>query len=63
MQKPFRLPAAIHRAARLLASGVLLGGLLACGYKGPLYLPPPEDPPATLTTPPGHDAPPGPSVN
>jgi len=48
---------------RLLAGGVLLGSLLACGYKGPLYLPPPEDPPATLTEPPGHDAPPGSTAN
>lgn len=48
---------------RLLAGGALLGSLLACGYKGPLYLPPPEDPPATLTEPPGHDAPPGSTAN
>ncbi len=48
---------------RLLAGTLLLGSLLACGYKGPLYMPPPEDPPATLTQPPGHDAPPGSPAN
>jgi len=47
-----------RRSARLLGSGILLAVLAACGYKGPLYLPPPETPPATLTTPPGHDTPP-----
>ena len=63
MPKPFRLSAAANRGARLLACGLLLGGLLACGYKGPLYLPAPEAPPAELTTPPGHDAPPASSAN
>jgi len=58
-----RLPILARRGVRLLAGGLLLSGLLACGYKGPLYLPPPEDPPATLTEPPGHDAPPGSSTN
>lgn len=64
MRAPSRLPAvAVRHGVRLMACGLLLAGLAACGYKGPLYLPAPEDPPATLTTPPGHDAPPGPSVN
>ena len=63
MHKPSRLPIAVRRGTRLLACGLMLGGLLACGYKGPLYLPPPEDPPSTLTTPPGHDTPPGPTAN
>lgn len=64
MQASPRLSAATARKGlRLFACGLLLGGLMACGYKGPLYLPEPEAPPATLTTPPGHDAPPGPSVN
>lgn len=56
MPKPFYLP--VRQGARLLVGGLVLGGLLACGYKGPLYLPPPDDPPATLTNPPGHDTPP-----
>lgn len=54
----FRFSTVARRSARLLGSGVLLAVLAACGYKGPLYLPPPEAPPATLTTPPGHDTPP-----
>jgi predicted small lipoprotein YifL len=62
------LPSPAHAAAargarRLVAASLLLGGLLGCGYKGPLYLPPPEDPPAELTVPPSSDAPPGPSAN
>ncbi|NLC36505.1 MAG: hypothetical protein GX772_08700 [Alcaligenaceae bacterium] len=63
MQTPSRLPVIARQSMRLLACSLMLGGLLGCGYKGPLYMPPPEDPPATLTTPPGHDAPPGPSTN
>lgn len=55
MHKPIRLP--LRQSARLLACGLMLGGLMACGYKGPLYLPEPEQPPASLTTPPGHDTP------
>ncbi|MFT0849801.1 lipoprotein [Achromobacter sp. F4_2707] len=62
MQTPFQLPVIARRSMRLIACGLMLSGLLACGYKGPLYMPPPEDPPTTLTTPPGHDAPPGPST-
>ena len=54
---------AAQRGTRLLACGALLGSLLACGYKGPLYLPPPEAPPAALTAPPGHDSPPASTVN
>ncbi len=63
MYTPSRPSAALGRRLRLMAGMLLLGSLLACGYKGPLYLPPPEDPPATLTEPPGHDAPPGSSAN
>lgn len=55
MPSPIHLP--VRRAARLLACGLILGGLMACGYKGPLYLPPPEAPPATLTTPPAPETP------
>ncbi len=58
-----RVTRSTRRGMRLLASSLLMGSLLACGYKGPLYLPPPEDPPATLTQPPGSDAPPGTSAN
>lgn len=53
-----------RQGLRLVAGTLILGSLLACGYKGPLYLPPPENPPAELTQPPGHDAPPpGSSAN
>ena len=57
MLTPSRTSAAARRCARLLAGTLLLGGLLACGYKGPLYLPEPEAPATELTTPPGHDTP------
>lgn len=63
MHQPQRSSAIARLSLRLLTGGLLLGGLLACGYKGPLYLPPPEDPPAALTTPPGHDTPASPSAN
>ncbi|MDR4124431.1 LPS translocon maturation chaperone LptM [Yanghanlia caeni] len=53
----------LRGSARLLGGLVLAGGLAACGYKGPLYLPPPEDPPASLTEPPGHEAAPPTSPN
>ncbi|HLU00287.1 MAG TPA: hypothetical protein VKZ70_11155 [Burkholderiaceae bacterium] len=55
MRKPFPMP--IRKSMRLMACGLMLGGLMACGYKGPLYLPPPEEPPASLTTPPDHETP------
>lgn len=61
MQKPFRLLA--RKCLRVLAGGLMLSGLMACGYKGPLYLPAPEEPPASLTTPPGHESPPGATAN
>ncbi|WP_397474435.1 lipoprotein [Pusillimonas sp.] len=37
---------------RIVASLALLPLLLACGYKGPLYMPPPPPPEEALTTPP-----------
>lgn len=40
------------KAALALAALMLLA---ACGYKGPLYLPPPPDPDPSLTTPPSQD--------
>lgn len=41
------------RSARhIVASLSLLALLSACGYKGPLYMPPPPPPDASLTTPP-----------
>lgn len=33
----------IARHSRLILAPVLLASLLGCGYKGPLYLPPPPD--------------------
>ena len=39
----------VRRAGISLTMLVVLGG---CGFKGPLYLPPPPAPDATLTTPP-----------
>ncbi|HLV28668.1 MAG TPA: lipoprotein [Burkholderiaceae bacterium] len=64
MQPSSHLSRRIRLGLRLAAGGVLISGLMACGYKGPLYHPPPpEAPPASLTQPPGHDAPPGSSAN
>jgi len=57
MTTPSRLVVHSHRILRLLAGCLMLGGLIACGYKGPLYLPPPEDPPAELTEPPAASTP------
>lgn len=40
---------------RRVSMGAALAGLLTlagCGYKGPLYMPPPPDPDLALTTPP-----------
>lgn len=36
----------IARRSRIILAPVLFASLLGCGYKGPLYLPPPPD---TLT--------------
>ncbi|CAM5511230.1 Putative lipoprotein OS=Eoetvoesiella caeni OX=645616 GN=DFR37_102245 PE=4 SV=1 [Eoetvoesiella caeni] len=38
--------------SRIVASLALLTSLSACGFKGPLYMPPPAPPDASLTTPP-----------
>jgi len=62
MHASFRHSTPVRLGMRVLAGGLLIGGLMACGYKGPLYLPPPEDPPANLTEPPTQDAPPGSST-
>ncbi|WP_143705472.1 LPS translocon maturation chaperone LptM [Pollutimonas subterranea] len=51
MQAP-RAPTAAHTFCRLAASVAVFSTLLACGYKGPLYMPPPPAPEASLTTPP-----------
>lgn len=51
------------RSTRLAGGVLLLGSLLACGYKGPLYLPPPEDPPASLTEPPAPESHPRSTTN
>lgn len=47
------------RARRQAWIGTVLAGLLTlagCGYKGPLYLPPPPDPDPSLTAPPAAPA-------
>ncbi|MBF6616469.1 LPS translocon maturation chaperone LptM [Pollutimonas thiosulfatoxidans] len=43
---------ALRRARRYAGAVVVLSTLAACGYKGPLYMPPPPDPDESLTTPP-----------
>lgn len=63
MPSPSQVTPAARRRMRLLVGSLVLGSLLACGYKGPLYLPPPENPASSLTQPPGPDAPPGPTAN
>ncbi|WP_415832972.1 LPS translocon maturation chaperone LptM [Kerstersia similis] len=42
--------ARLRSACRILASIALIGQLLACGYKGPLYLPSPQSQTATTTS-------------
>lgn len=59
MSRPFGMTAAVRGGLRLLAGGLLMSSLLGCGYKGPLYLPPPEAPPAALTEPPAQSTLPG----
>ncbi|NYT62982.1 lipoprotein [Alcaligenaceae bacterium] len=61
MQAP-RNPAPAHTVCRIVASFALLSMLLACGYKGPLYLPPPPAPDASLTTPPAPASLPAPAA-
>ncbi|RTZ45379.1 hypothetical protein EKL30_04885 [Candidimonas sp. SYP-B2681] len=51
MQAPLNSTPA-HTVCRIVASFALLSTLLACGYKGPLYMPPPPPPEESLTTPP-----------
>jgi len=46
----------LSRPARRVAAASLLACLAACGYKGPLYLPPPP-PNDALAQPPSHIAP------
>lgn len=46
-----------HTLCRIVASFALLSTLMACGYKGPLYMPAPPAPDAALTTPPTPAAP------
>jgi predicted small lipoprotein YifL len=46
----------LSRPARRVAAASLLACLAACGYKGPLYLPPPP-PNDALTQPPSSIAP------
>ncbi|MCC2595972.1 lipoprotein [Pusillimonas sp. MFBS29] len=47
-----RLDTHCKTAIRLMAGLSLAAMLAACGYKGPLYMPPPPEPDAELTTPP-----------
>ncbi|WP_143705168.1 LPS translocon maturation chaperone LptM [Pollutimonas nitritireducens] len=51
MQAP-RASTAARPLCRLAASLAIFSTLLACGYKGPLYMPPPPPPEESLTTPP-----------
>lgn len=51
----------VHTVSRLAASVTLLALLAACGFKGPLYMPPPAAPDQSLTAPPT-DSPPGPAT-
>ena len=44
--------------ARLLGGLFVAAMLTACGYKGPLYMPPPPAPDESLTTPPTSATPP-----
>lgn len=52
---PVKTPASFKY--RIVASLALLSLLAACGYKGPLYMPPPEPPQDSLTKPPRPPAP------
>ena len=45
-------PAPARHTPRIVASLILMALLAGCGYKGPLYLPPPPAPKASLTKPP-----------
>ncbi len=51
MQAP-RATSSAPPVLRRLAGLALLSTLAACGYKGPLYMPPPPPPDESLTTPP-----------
>lgn len=51
MQAPRSTTSAIG-VCRLATGLFLVSMLAACGYKGPLYMPPPPAPDASLTTPP-----------
>jgi len=42
----------VRTFCRIAAGFAVLSTLLACGYKGPLYMPPPPMPEESLTTPP-----------
>ncbi len=60
MQAP-RTATSAHPARRLAACLALLSMLAACGYKGPLYMPPPPTDEA-LATPPAPAAVPAPEA-
>lgn len=53
-----------QRTSAVAAGTLLLMALAACGQKGPLYMPPPDAPDASLTTPPNTPTPtnPGPDA-
>lgn len=51
MQAP-RAMTTVRTFGRTIAGFALLSTLLACGYKGPLYMPPPPLPEESLTAPP-----------
>lgn len=45
------------KSVRFMAGITLVATLTACGYKGPLYMPPPPQPDAALTVPPAPQQP------
>lgn len=51
MQAPYK-QTAVHRVWRMAAGLSLLALVTACGYKGPLYMPPPPAPDESLVAPP-----------
>lgn len=57
-----RINSAARRLRRITFSALFLTLAAGCGYKGPLYMPPPPAPDESLTAPPSTQ-PPGASTN